>query len=305
VAVPLFLFGTLVFLTLGCGSPTTSTPLALSSNVQILTTTQMVADAIRPHLNENCSLVVLFPKGIDPHTYRPVPSDIQRLQEADAIVYNGLNLEANMESMFLHLKRSKPCLSLGSFIPNSELIPIDAHTYDPHIWFNITLFGIAAKKVADSLAKSISAPIFINNSAYIDSLIRLDSTLQTTWNSLPKSQRILCSVHDAFSYYCQKYKLRQMSLQGVSTAAEFGIFEVDAMVKFMVENKVKVAFTEAHSHAKAMKAIQLGCKQKGHTLTLGEPLLTDAPGKIGTQGERWPGMVVENTLKIQKYIAHD
>lgn len=296
-----FLVCLFFFLLLGCNSK--SVP--QSQYIQILTTTQMVADALRPHLNKNCSIVVLFPEGIDPHTYRPVPSDIQRLQEADAIVYNGLHLEANMESMFKHLSRSKPCIGLGSFIPTQKLIALDAYSFDPHIWFDIPLFGLAAKMAADSICKALNPLLFFHNTNYLDSLFELDAALQHQWNQKPESQRILCSVHDAFSYYCRRYKLKQMSLQGVSTAAEFGIYEVDAMVDFMVKNKVKVAFTEAHALTKAMKSIQLGCAQRGHILVLGDPLLTDAPGKKGSPGGSWPGMVIENSAKIHKALNHD
>jgi len=265
----------------------------------------MVADAIRPHLNSNCTLVVLFPEGIDPHTYRPVPTDIQLLQNADAVVFNGLHLEANMESMLIHLGRSKPCLGLGTFVPHQALIPLDAHSFDPHIWFDVPLFGIAAQKAADSLGKSLSATVFINNQEFVDSLLRVDTLLQKQWQGLSESQRVLCSVHDAFSYYCRKYGLKQVSLQGVSTAAEFGIYEVKSMVEFIVKNDAKVAFTEAHALTKAMKSVQLGCAQRGHTLKLGEPLLTDAPGKKGSLGGNWPGMVVENSVKILKALKND
>lgn len=296
-----FLFFISALLYSSCNVPTETQ----SDRLQILTSTQMVADAIRPYFNENCSIVVLFPEGIDPHTYRPVPSDIQRLQEADAIVYNGLHLEANLESIFRQLARSKPCLSVANFVPTQDLIPLDAYSFDPHIWFDITLFAAAAKKAADSVCKSLNQEVIDNNSRFLDSLNQIDRALQLEWQEQPESHRILCSVHDAFSYYCRKYKLKQMSLQGVSTAAEFGIYEVDAMVDFMVVNKVKVAFTEAHALTKAMRSIQLGCAQKGHSLVLGEPLLTDAPGKAGSPGGNWPGMVIENTSKILNAFNHD
>jgi manganese/zinc/iron transport system substrate-binding protein len=306
--VPIYfiLLSTWFFFALGCGRQAPSASSSTHTDrVQILTTTQMIADAIRPHLTSKCSIVVLFPKGIDPHSYRPVPSDIQLLQQADAIIYSGLKLEANMESMFLYLKTSKPCINLSSFIPDSNLIPIDAHEFDPHIWFNIPLFGMAAKKVADSIGKAISPSIFIKNQGFLDSLSLIDSLILQSWKTLPEADQVLCSVHDAFSYYCQKYNLKQVSLQGVSTVAEFGIYEVDAMVQFLVKNKVKVAFSEAHAQAKTMKAIQLGCKQKGHKLHIGPPLLTDAPGKPGSLGESWPGMVLENTAKIQTSLGYD
>jgi len=286
---------------LGC----TTAPSAPKTAFKIVTTTQMLADAISPHLNSSCSIVVLFPEGIDPHSYRPVPSDIKLLQEADAVLYNGLHLEANMESMLEHLGRSKPCISLGFFIPHQDLIPLDEHSYDPHIWFDITLFGFAAMKAADSLGKALSKPVFLSNQTHLDSLVQLDSLLLKQWQNLPESQRVLCSVHDAFSYYCRKYKLKQISLQGVSTAAEFGIYEVNDMVDFIVENKARVAFTEAHALTKAMKSVQMGCAKRGHKLTIGEPLLTDAPGKKGSLGGSWPGMVIENSDKIQKAFSHD
>lgn len=265
----------------------------------------MLADAIRPHLSDSCTIDVLFPQGVDPHSYRPVPSDIQRFQDADAIVFNGLHLEANMESMFDFLSTKKPCISIAQFIPTSKLIPLDEFTYDPHIWFDILLFGHAGKALADSLAKALNPKLAAPNKEFIDSLVQLDQFLLQSWAKRSKSDKNICSVHDAFSYYCRAYQLSQMSLQGVSTTAEFGVYEVDAMVDFLVNNNIRFAYTEVHSMEKTMRAVQLACKQRRHTLFIGPPLLTDAPAPGNSPGNHWPEMVLENSRILLNPIPYD
>lgn len=299
-----FLFIITFIAALGC-SPNSNHIETQKGQFIVLTTTQMLADAIRPHLSDSCTIDVLFPQGVDPHSYRPVPSDVQRLQRADAIAFNGLHLEANMESMFDFLSTQKPCISIAQFVPKSKLIPLDEHVYDPHIWFDILLFGQAGKQLADSLAKALNPTLASPNTRFMDSLIQLDLFLRQSWAKRSKPDKSICSVHDAFSYYCRAYQLTQMSLQGVSTTAEFGVYEVDAMVEFLVKNNIRVAYTEVHSMAKTMKAVQLGCRQRGHAISIGPPLLTDAPAPGNNTGNHWPGMVLENSRILLTPIPYD
>ena len=42
-------------------------------------------------------MVGLVPEGVNSHTFELIPSDIIKINDADLIIIDGLNLEANVE----------------------------------------------------------------------------------------------------------------------------------------------------------------------------------------------------------------
>src|SRR3712207_9427817 len=66
--------------------------------IRIATTTGMIADLAENIGGERVEVVSLMGPGVDPHLYKPSAGDIRRLEEADIIFYNGLELERSEES---------------------------------------------------------------------------------------------------------------------------------------------------------------------------------------------------------------
>ena len=48
---------------------------------------------------------------------------------------------------------------------------------------------------------------------------------------LPTEKRVLITSHDAFSYFGDEFGFRVRGLQGISTAAEFGVKDVSDLIE--------------------------------------------------------------------------
>ena len=71
----------------------TSTPKEKSDKLQIVTTYSIVYDIVKNVGGDLVDVHSLAPIGSDPHQYDPLPEDVVLTTDADAVFYNGLNLE--------------------------------------------------------------------------------------------------------------------------------------------------------------------------------------------------------------------
>ena len=74
-----------------------ATPVWARAKLNIVTTTGRIADLVRQIGGEAVAVQGLMGAGVDPHAYRQTRSDIVAMTRADAVLWNGLYLEAQME----------------------------------------------------------------------------------------------------------------------------------------------------------------------------------------------------------------
>ena len=78
--------------------------------------------------------------------------------------------------------------------------------------------------------------------------------------------------------------------------------EVNALVDFLVERRIKAVFVESSVSDKNVKALLEGCKARGHTVVIGGELFSDAMGKEGTPEGTYIGMVRYNVDTVVKAL---
>jgi manganese/zinc/iron transport system substrate-binding protein len=117
-------------------------------------------------------------------------------------------------------------------------------------------------------------------------------------SGIPASNSILITSHDAFGYFGLAYSIDVRGLQGISTAAEFGLKDITDMVDMIVAENIKAVFIESSVSEKSIRAVMEGCKQKNHSVKLGGTLYSDAMGAKDTPEGTYTGMVLHNANLI-------
>ena len=288
-------------LLVSCKQETTSG----NDKLQIVATTGMIGDAVAIIAGDKAEVTVLMGPGVDPHLYKATQGDLNALRSGDIIFYNGLHLEGKMQEVFDRLATTKKVFPVAAGIPESKLRTVaqvnGISTHDPHIWFDVQLWMMAVAEIGKQLSASdpTNATFYATQTTkYLEQLKALDVFVKEKMSSIPETHRTLITSHDAFGYFGAAYGIRVKGLQGISTAAEFGLKDITDMVNMIIAEDIKAVFVESSVSEKSIQAVIEGCHQKNHNIKAGGTLYSDAMGAAGTPEGNYIGMVTHNVEVI-------
>lgn len=277
-----------------------ATSLNVQAKLTVIVTTGMIADLVKNIGGKHVEVTALMGTGVDPHLYKATQGDLRRLTNADLIFYNGLHLEGKMQDIFTKLARKKAVFAVSDTIASSNLLH-HGNNPDPHIWFDLSLWQQAGKRVLSVLQQQDpvnNQDYQIQADKYLAEMKALDQWAKQQLESVPAKQRILITAHDAFGYFGKAYGVKVMGLQGISTAAEFGLQDIKALKDVIVENKVKAVFVESSVSPRFIQSLVAGVKAEGYQVNIGGELYSDAMGLAGTPTDNYFGMVKHNVTTI-------
>ena len=275
-----------------------------NGKLNVVTTTSMITDLVKNIGGDAINVQGLMGSGVDPHLYKASEGDVTKLVDADIIFFNGLHLEGKLVDVFEKMSsQTKTPISLAESLDKSKLIGSEyfASNYDPHVWFDIDFFKEFAKKVTNVLAEKDpkNAEFFRKNEKrYLTDLDKLKNDVQGVINQLPAEKRILVTAHDAFNYFGQAYGFKVVGLQGISTATEAGVQDVQKLASFIIQYKIKAIFIESSVPKRTIEALQEAVKSKGHDVIIGGTLYSDALGNPDSLEGTYVGMYRYNIKTI-------
>ena len=281
---------------------------ATAGKIRVVTTIGMITDIVKNVGGERLDVIGLMGPGVDPHLYKPTANDQQRLSSAHFIFYNGLHLESKMGDVIAKTTGDTKTFAITADIDRSLLLtpPEFKGQYDPHLWFDVTLWMKAVEKVRDALSQNDTAGATVyrdNAKRYLAELTELHEYVKTQVSLVPPEQRILVTAHDAFNYFGRAYGFEVRGLQGISTATEAGIADVQELATFIAERRIPAIFVETSVSSRSLEAVKAAVKSRGFDVQIGGELFSDAMGDAGTPEGTYIGMVRHNIDTIVKALA--
>ncbi len=278
------LFMLLLIATLtGCDTRTND-----NEKLNIVATTTMLHDLTSVIGGDKVESVGLMGVGIDPHLYKASALDVDKINKADVVVYNGVHLEGQMGKIFESLdKQNKDviCIQDGLDPTDIKTDPSSPESYDPHIWFDVALWMKAATHVSNCLVKinPENADTYKNNlNDYMGELEELHQYINNRVCEVKEDQRVLITAHDAFNYFGNAYNFEVKGLQGISTETEAGTADVSDLAKYIAINKIKAIFVESSVPTKNIEALQDAVIALGFNVSIGGELYSDSLGDAST-----------------------
>ena len=194
---------------------------------------------------------LIIPAGVEPHDWEPSIQDLQRMQQADIIIINGIGFENWLERIE-KLNLELAIIDSSNGINIIKEIDIDEHedsNHDSslgnsHIWLNPSLAKIQVKNIADGLIKldpDNSLYYRDNSENYIKKLDILDSKIR---DELSNCSKDFVAFHNAFIYFAKEYGLNQHTIVSSNPHDEPTSKTLEEIINLAKEMKIQVIFTE-------------------------------------------------------------
>jgi manganese/zinc/iron transport system substrate-binding protein len=122
-------------------------------------------------------------------------------------------------------------------------------------------------------------------------------------DSIPPSQRVLISSHDAFQYFGRRYGLQVEGVQGISTASEAGLSRIPQLIALIQERRIPAVFKESSVAGRMIDAILEGAAARGIRLSVGPELYSDALGETGSGADTYEGMMIHNFRSVAESLG--
>lgn len=268
----------------------------------IVATTTILGDLVRRVVGDAARVETLMPPGADPHDFEPSAAQAAKMRRAALIVENGLGLEQRLQPAIDAAERDGvPVLAIGDRLDPTPLGD-DPGVIDPHVWLDPQRMAIAAGAVATEVTRTIdtdpatTATIEANAQRYRDEAMAAEAEARTILASIPESQRILITNHDALGYFARRFGLRveDVIIPGGSSLAEPSAADIARLVTTIRDSGVRAIFTESTTSPRLPESI---AREAGGHVRIIE-LNTDTLGRAGAPDSTYAGLITELARRI-------
>jgi manganese/iron transport system substrate-binding protein len=214
-----------------CASPI----LASEEKFKAVTTFTVIADMARNVAGGAAIVESVTKAGAEIHGYQPTPRDIIRAQDADLILWNGLNLELWFEQFFSNLKDVPSVTLTDGVVPMS----ISGGDYNgkpnPHAWMSTT----------SAMIYENAAIYTANAETYKNEITAVIKPLEVDILAVPEGQRWLVSCEGAFSYLIRDFQMQELYLWPINADQQGTPQQVRKVIDSVRANNIPAVFCES------------------------------------------------------------
>ena len=221
---------------------------ASARKFRVVTTFTVIADIVANVAGDAATVVSITKPGAEIHDYQPTPRDIVKTQQADLVVWHGMNLERWFEKFFQSV-RDVPSVVISDGI---EPIGIGKGPYkgkpNPHAWMSPTNALAYVENARRALVKydAANAAVYTANARkYADKIKAIDTPLRQRLSAVPPAKRWLVTSEGAFSYLARDYGFRELYLWPINADAIGTPRQIRHVIDEMRNQKIDVIFSES------------------------------------------------------------
>ena len=225
-------------------------------------------------IGEEGQVVPLVPSGADPHSYQPLPQDVERLRNLNVVVINGLGHDEFIGPMLKAINSDHlTIIDTGKGIP---LIPVytkrydfegggTAKSYNSHTYISINGAIRQIRMISRELGKLCpdQAEIFKRNAReYSDRLRKMLTAALDALAGVDSSSLRIATVHDGYAYLFQELGIKVSAVvqprHGIRPSAR----QLQDTIKRIKRAGVRILFAELDYEKKYVDLIfqETGCR---------------------------------------------
>lgn len=233
-------------------------PATAKEKFKVVTTFTVIADIAKNVAGDAAIVESITKPNAEIHDYQPTPGDIIKAQDAQLILWSGLNLERWFEKFFQHLK------NVPSVVVSEGVDPmgISEGPYsgkpNPHAWMSPTVGLLYADNIRDALVKydPENAEIYKANAEnYKAKLKAVIDPIRDSLKDIPQNKRWLVTSEGAFSYLARDFDLKELYLWPINSDQQGTPQQVRKVIDAVRKHGINVVFSESTISPAAAKQV--------------------------------------------------
>jgi zinc transport system substrate-binding protein len=195
---------------------------------------------------DDVDVVNLTPPGAEPHDIELTARDVERVQDAEVVLYLGDGFMPALEDAVEGHDGAIDLLAEQNLLPGTDELGREEEKeehegeqrteLDPHVWLDPARLGAIAGTVAEALGEPTAAEELV---------VRLEGLDRELREGLAScKRREIVTSHAAFAYLADAYGLRQIALTGISPEAEPSPRALEALIAEVKEESATTVFFE-------------------------------------------------------------
>ena len=235
-------------------------PLAASAQdrLKAVTTFTIIADMAQNVAGDVADVVSITKPGAEIHNYQPTPGDLIAAQDADLILWNGLNLEQWFEQFLSNLG------DVPSVVVTEGIEPMGigegpyAGKPNPHAWMSPSdalIYVENIRKAFVAADPANEATYNANASAYSAKITATVEPIRAALAAIPEERRWLASSEGAFSYLTRDFGLRELYLWPINADQQGTPQQVRHVIDEVRANNVPAIFSESTISSKPAEQV--------------------------------------------------
>jgi ABC-type Zn uptake system ZnuABC Zn-binding protein ZnuA len=298
----LFLLSMMTMYLTNSYATTTTTSQEAGIKLNVVTSVAPITNIVQNIGGEKISLIGLVPEGVNSHTFQLVPSDAIKINDADLVIIDGLNLEADVEKTTENAIAKNPSIQLlklgDNTITRDQWIfdfsfPKEKGDPNPHLWLNVEHAIKFANLTRDKLVEMdpSNSQYYIDNSKRYNELLRqLDQGIKKSIETIPVENRKLLTYHDSWAYFAPRYGMKVIGAIQASDFNDPSPRDVANLIDQVRIEKVPAIFASEVFPTNIVDQIA-----KEANVTVVETLSDDdLPGNPGNNKHSYIGMMLAN-----------
>ena len=270
--------------------------------LNVVTSVAPITNIVQNIGGDKINLVGLVPEGVNSHTFELIPSDTIKINDADLIIIDGLNLEANIEKIAENVISKNPSIRLlklgDNTISKKEWVfdfsfPKEKGDPNPHLWLNVEYAIKFANLTRDKLIEMdpTNSQYYIKNSnKYTKLLNQLDEGIKKSIETIPAENRKLLTYHDSWAYFAPRYGMKVIGAIQASDFSDPSPKDIAGLIDQVRSEKIPAIFASEVFPTNIVDQIA-----KEGNVTVVETLSDDdLPGNTGDNNHSYVGMMIEN-----------
>ncbi|WP_018700541.1 metal ABC transporter substrate-binding protein [Amorphus coralli] len=233
-------------------------PARADDGFKAATTFTVIADMAQNVAGDTAEVVSITKPGAEIHNYQPTPGDILKAQDADLILWNGLNLERWFEKFFRNL-RDVPSATVSDGI---EPMSIGEGPYsgkpNPHAWMSPDGALVYVDNIRDAFIANDpdNAALYEANAEVYKQEIRdAIDPIREELAAIPEDRRWLVTSEGAFSYLARDFGLKELYLWPINADQQGTPQQVRRLIDTVRENDITCVFSESTVSAKPAEQV--------------------------------------------------